>query len=76
MRASTLICIPMQSLAADAAQPTTEIVLTGSLSYPLDKQGIATSAKVFANLGTAPLVEPAGTRPGQRTISGTRCPPS
>ncbi|MCB2057924.1 MAG: phosphoenolpyruvate carboxykinase [Novosphingobium sp.] len=47
----------MQSLAADAAQPTTEIVLTGSLSYPLDKQGIATSAKVFANLGTAPLVE-------------------
>jgi phosphoenolpyruvate carboxykinase (ATP) len=28
-----------------------------SLSYPLDKQGIATSAEVFANLGTAPLVE-------------------
>ena len=47
----------MQSLAVDAALPTTEIVLTGSLSYPLDKQGIATSANVFANLGTAPLVE-------------------
>ena len=27
------------------------------LSYPLDKQGITTSAKLFANLGTAPLVE-------------------
>lgn len=28
-----------------------------SLSYPLDKQGITTRAEVFANLGTAPLVE-------------------
>ena len=27
------------------------------LSFPLDKQGITTSAKLFANLGTAPLVE-------------------
>jgi phosphoenolpyruvate carboxykinase (ATP) len=28
-----------------------------SLSYPLDRQGITTGATVFANLGTAPLVE-------------------
>ena len=28
-----------------------------SLSYPLDRQGIATKATIFANLGTAPLVE-------------------
>ena len=28
-----------------------------SLSFPLDRQGIATGATVFANLGTAPLVE-------------------
>ncbi len=28
-----------------------------SLSYPLDRQGIATSAVIHANLGTAPLVE-------------------
>ena len=35
-----------------------EMTLTAaSLSYPLDKQGIATRAEVFANLGTAPLVE-------------------
>ncbi len=27
------------------------------LSFPLDKQGIVTSAKLFANFGTAPLVE-------------------
>ncbi|WP_374280079.1 phosphoenolpyruvate carboxykinase [Novosphingobium sp.] len=33
------------------------MTLTGSLSYPLEKQGIDTSAKIFANLGTAPLVE-------------------
>jgi phosphoenolpyruvate carboxykinase (ATP) len=31
--------------------------LTGSLSYSLVRQGIATNAAVFANLGTAPLVE-------------------
>jgi phosphoenolpyruvate carboxykinase (ATP) len=31
--------------------------LTGSLSYSLARQGIATDATVFANLGTAPLVE-------------------
>lgn len=30
---------------------------TAPLSYSLDKQGIATGAEVFANLGTAPLVE-------------------
>ena len=29
------------------------------LTYPLDQQGIATSAIVHANLGTAPLVEQA-----------------
>lgn len=28
-----------------------------SLSYSLDRQGISTSAEIFANLGTAPLVE-------------------
>jgi len=27
------------------------------LRYPLDRQGISTSAEIFANLGTAPLVE-------------------
>ena len=28
-----------------------------SLSFPLDRQGISTNATIFANLGTAPLVE-------------------
>ncbi len=32
-------------------------MITASLSYPLDKQGIVTSATIHANLGTAPLVE-------------------
>ncbi|WP_371710912.1 phosphoenolpyruvate carboxykinase [Novosphingobium sp. BW1] len=31
--------------------------MTATLSYPLDKHGIATKAEIFANLGTAPLVE-------------------
>ncbi|MFM5886056.1 MAG: phosphoenolpyruvate carboxykinase (ATP), partial [Novosphingobium sp.] len=31
--------------------------MTASLSYPLDKQGIATSATIHANLGTPALVE-------------------
>ncbi|MDE2435628.1 MAG: phosphoenolpyruvate carboxykinase (ATP), partial [Sphingomonadales bacterium] len=31
--------------------------MTGTLSYPLEQQGIATSATIHANLGTAPLVE-------------------
>ncbi|MDE2596260.1 MAG: phosphoenolpyruvate carboxykinase (ATP), partial [Sphingomonadales bacterium] len=31
--------------------------MTSSLSYPLDRQGFTTSATIFANLGTAPLVE-------------------
>jgi phosphoenolpyruvate carboxykinase (ATP) len=30
---------------------------TPSLSYALDRQGIATAATIYANLGTAPLVE-------------------
>ena len=35
-----------------------ETTLTAaSLTYPLDRQGILTSAEIFANLGTAPLVE-------------------
>jgi len=38
-----------------------ETNLTASLSYPLDKQGIATDATIFANLSTAPLVEHAVT---------------
>jgi len=33
------------------------MILTSSLSFPLEKQGIATKAKVFANLLRAPLVE-------------------
>ncbi|MFV0643078.1 MAG: phosphoenolpyruvate carboxykinase [Sphingomonadaceae bacterium] len=33
--------------------------MTAQLSYPLDKQGISTKARIFANLGTAPLVEAA-----------------
>ena len=33
------------------------MLTTGSLSYPLDRQGISTSAVIHANLGTAPLVE-------------------
>ncbi len=37
--------------------PLTETVLTGSLSYSLARQGIATKAAVFANLGTAALIE-------------------
>ncbi|MBU6266212.1 MAG: phosphoenolpyruvate carboxykinase [Sphingomonadales bacterium] len=40
-----------------AANSLTETTLTASLSYPLDRQGIATSATVFANLGTPLLVE-------------------
>ncbi|MCJ2186079.1 phosphoenolpyruvate carboxykinase [Novosphingobium beihaiensis] len=35
------------------------MTLTASLSYPLEKQGINTKAQIFANLGTAPLVEQA-----------------
>jgi len=34
-----------------------EMTLNASLSFPLDRQGIATSATILANLGTAPLVE-------------------
>jgi phosphoenolpyruvate carboxykinase (ATP) len=33
------------------------MLTTASLSYALDRQGIATRAAIFANLGTAPLVE-------------------
>jgi phosphoenolpyruvate carboxykinase (ATP) len=36
--------------------------VTGSLSYPLDRQGIATSAEILANLGTEALVEAAVSR--------------
>ena len=31
--------------------------MTSPLSYSLDRQGITTAAEIFANLGTAPLVE-------------------
>lgn len=48
----------------------TEMTLTGSLSYPLEKQGINTSAKIFANLGTAPLVEHA-VKNGEGVLSRT-----
>jgi phosphoenolpyruvate carboxykinase (ATP) len=37
--------------------PNVEMTLTSALSFPLDQQGIATSATIHANLGTAPLVE-------------------
>ena len=51
-------------------RPATEIDLT-TLSYPLDQQGIATSATVHANLGTAPLVEHAlQRREGRLTKDG------
>ncbi len=33
------------------------MLTTDTLSYPLDRQGIATNATIFANLGTAALVE-------------------
>jgi len=33
------------------------MLTTGSLSFPLERQGIETKAEIFANLGTAPLVE-------------------
>ena len=47
------------------------MTLTGSLSYPLSKQGLATSATIHANLGTAPLVEHALKRgEGQLTKDG------
>ncbi len=40
------------------ASHTMESNLTSAtLSYPLDRQGIETNATIFANLGTAPLVE-------------------
>ncbi|MBC2665029.1 phosphoenolpyruvate carboxykinase [Novosphingobium flavum] len=42
-----------------------------SLSFPLENQGITTSATIFANLGTAPLVEHALQRgEGQLTKDG------
>ena len=41
---------------------------TSSLSYALDRQGIDTKATVFANLGTAPLVEHA-VRNGEGSLS-------
>ncbi len=52
--------IRMRNLSSARALhlPTTETILTAaSLSYPLDRQGISTAATIFANLGTAPLVE-------------------
>ncbi len=52
------------------AKPT-EMTLTAALSYPLANQGIATDATIFANLGTAPLVEHALKRgEGQLTKDG------
>ncbi len=60
MRASTPLHSYAEEPAAQWRAPVTrltEMTLTGSLSYPLEKQGIDTSAKIFANLGTAPLVE-------------------
>lgn len=46
-----------------------EMTLTAAtLSYPLDRQGISTNATIFANLGTAPLVEHA-VRNGEGVLS-------
>jgi phosphoenolpyruvate carboxykinase (ATP) len=46
-----------------------EMTLTAAtLSYPLDRQGIATNAAIHANLGTAPLVEHA-IRNGEGVLS-------
>ncbi|WP_374418453.1 phosphoenolpyruvate carboxykinase [Novosphingobium arvoryzae] len=42
--------------------------MSGSLSFPLENQGITTSATIFANLGTAPLVEHA-VRNGEGVLS-------
>ncbi|WP_298195843.1 phosphoenolpyruvate carboxykinase [Novosphingobium sp.] len=42
--------------------------MTATLFHPLDRQGISTSATVFANLGTAPLVEHA-VRNGEGVLS-------
>jgi phosphoenolpyruvate carboxykinase (ATP) len=52
-------CIRMQKTggAPWCSASTTEMTLTAVLSYPLANQGIATNATIFANLGTAPLVE-------------------
>ena len=44
------------------------MTLSGSLSFPLENQGITTSATIFANLGTAPLVEHA-VRNGEGVLS-------
>ena len=50
---------------------TTETTLTAALPNPLANQGIATDAKIYANLGTAPLVEQALKRgEGQLTKDG------
>ena len=50
-------------------QPNVEMTLTAAqLSFPLDKQGIATQATIYANLGTAPLVEHA-VRNGEGVLS-------
>lgn len=45
-----------------------EMTLTATLNYSLAKQGIETSAEIFANLGTAPLVEHA-VRNGEGVLS-------
>lgn len=45
-----------------------EMALSGSLFFPLENQGIATGATIFANLGTAPLVEHA-VRNGEGVLS-------
>lgn len=44
-------CVPLRRHLLE------EMTLTASLGYPLEKQGIDTKAQIFANLGTAPLVE-------------------
>jgi len=63
MRAAIPDCLPIwlsNGVAGSSGGPLAHMERTltnASLSYPLDRQGITTSATIFANLGTAPLVE-------------------
>src|SRR5690348_662108 len=57
MRAAILATHSRYAGPSATASHTEMMLTTPSLSYALDRQGIATKATIFANLGTAPLVE-------------------
>ncbi|TCM21863.1 phosphoenolpyruvate carboxykinase (ATP) [Novosphingobium sp. PhB165] len=57
-----------RSIPLDRCLKMEEMTLTATLNYPLAKQGIETNAEIFANLGTAPLVEHA-VRNGEGVLS-------